>query len=186
LLLWDESVLEKPESIQLEGLCAVRSSKAPRITRIKPGYYNPPGGPPICVPGMRLPRDPLAWQEWSSHLDSDEAVDNARHLGYREAANGDSLAGCVSAGLGTAGTSYRGIRGLQAVAFLGECFQRQLRFIVRWHKGYHLRDADGRKRSPGRISGRRRAFGERQVWDARRRQWWKARCRGHPRHPSRL
>jgi hypothetical protein len=24
LLLWDESVLEKPESIKLEGLCAVR------------------------------------------------------------------------------------------------------------------------------------------------------------------
>ena len=50
---WDESVVEKPESIALEGLCAVRSSKAHRLKRIKPGYYNPPGGRPIFVPGMQ-------------------------------------------------------------------------------------------------------------------------------------
>ncbi len=53
LAIWDESVLEKPESIALEGLCPVRSSKAARLKRIKPGYYNPPGGPPVFVPGMQ-------------------------------------------------------------------------------------------------------------------------------------
>jgi hypothetical protein len=63
-------------------------------------------------------------------------------------------------------------QGFAGSPWLGECFQRRLRFILRWHKGYHLRDADGRKRSPGRISGRRRSWGERQVWDARRRQWF--------------
>lgn len=42
LLLWDESVLEKPESAKSEGLGAVRSSKAARLTRIKPGFYRPP------------------------------------------------------------------------------------------------------------------------------------------------
>ena len=51
LVIWDESVIEKSESTQLEGLCAVRSSKAVRLKRIKPGYFNPPGGCPICVPG---------------------------------------------------------------------------------------------------------------------------------------
>ena len=51
--IWDESVLEKPESIALEGLCLVRSSKAARLKRIKPGYCNPPGGPPVFVPGMQ-------------------------------------------------------------------------------------------------------------------------------------
>ncbi len=34
LLLWDESVVEKPESLRSEGLCAVRSSKARRLKRI--------------------------------------------------------------------------------------------------------------------------------------------------------
>ena len=53
LAIWDESVLEKPESIALDGLCPVRSSKAVRLKRIKPGFYNPPGGPPVFVPGLQ-------------------------------------------------------------------------------------------------------------------------------------
>jgi hypothetical protein len=52
LMLWDDSVIEKPESLQCEGLCPVRSSKAKRLTRIKPGYYRPPGAP-IFVPGFQ-------------------------------------------------------------------------------------------------------------------------------------
>ena len=51
-VIWDESVIEKSESLKPEHLCAVRSSKARRLKRIKPGYYNPPGGRPIFVPGF--------------------------------------------------------------------------------------------------------------------------------------
>jgi hypothetical protein len=53
LVIWDESGIEKPESIVLEGLGPVRSSKAARLKRIKPGYFNPPGGPPVFVPGRQ-------------------------------------------------------------------------------------------------------------------------------------
>jgi hypothetical protein len=52
LLIWDESVLEKPESQQSEGLCAVRSSKARRLKRIRPGFFHPPAGRPLCVAGL--------------------------------------------------------------------------------------------------------------------------------------
>lgn len=49
-VIWDESVLEKPESLQAEGLCAVRSTKAARLKRIKPGYFNPThGSTDICA-----------------------------------------------------------------------------------------------------------------------------------------
>jgi hypothetical protein len=65
-------------------------------------------------------------------------------------------------------------QGFAGSPWLGECFQRQVRFILRWHKQYQLCDAQGNQRPVGRISGRRRAFGERQVWDARRRQWVQA------------
>ena len=41
LAIWDESVLEKPGSIPLEGLYPVHSSKEARLKRIMPGYYNP-------------------------------------------------------------------------------------------------------------------------------------------------
>lgn len=53
VLIWDESVLEKAESLALEGLGPVRSSKAARLKRIKPGNFNPPSGPPVFVPGMQ-------------------------------------------------------------------------------------------------------------------------------------
>lgn len=51
LLVWDDSVLEKPESLRGEGLCPVRSSKATRLTRPKPGCFRKPG-PPVVVPGL--------------------------------------------------------------------------------------------------------------------------------------
>jgi len=49
-VIWDESVLEKSESLKAEGLCAVRSTKAARLKRIKPGYFNSPTDRPIFVP----------------------------------------------------------------------------------------------------------------------------------------
>lgn len=52
LVIWDESGWEKPASWQLEELGPTRSSKAARLTHIKPGYYAPPTGP-IFVPGMQ-------------------------------------------------------------------------------------------------------------------------------------
>lgn len=52
LLLWDDSRIEKHESWKAEGLCSVFSSKAQRLTRIRPGYFNPPGSR-ICVPGFQ-------------------------------------------------------------------------------------------------------------------------------------
>src|SRR5256714_14866045 len=52
LVIWDERNWEKPESLQLEDLGPTRSSKAARLTHIKPGYSSPPRGP-ILVPGMQ-------------------------------------------------------------------------------------------------------------------------------------
>ena len=51
-VIWDESVLEKSESLKAEGLCAIRSTKAARLKRIKPGYFNPPTERAIFVPGF--------------------------------------------------------------------------------------------------------------------------------------
>jgi hypothetical protein len=51
LAIWDQSVIEKPESLALDGLCAVRSSKVHRLTHIKPGFFQPPSRP-VFLPGM--------------------------------------------------------------------------------------------------------------------------------------
>ena len=51
--IWDESVLEKPESEKLEGLCSVVSSKAKRLQRWKKGVtFNFPPKKAITVTGM--------------------------------------------------------------------------------------------------------------------------------------
>ena len=52
LLLWDDSRIEKHESWVCEGLCSVLSSKAKRLTRIRPGFFSPPKER-ICVPGFQ-------------------------------------------------------------------------------------------------------------------------------------
>jgi len=52
LLLWDDSRVEKHESWVCEGLCSVLSSKAKRLTRIRPGFFSPPKER-ICVPGFQ-------------------------------------------------------------------------------------------------------------------------------------
>lgn len=51
-MVWDESVLEKSESLKTEGLCAVRSTKAACLKRTNPGYFNPPTDRPIFVLGF--------------------------------------------------------------------------------------------------------------------------------------
>jgi hypothetical protein len=106
LVLWDASVLEKPESIQLEGLCAVRSSKAHKPQAHQTWLLQSTGRSSDLCAGDALARDPLAWQERSSHPSSDEVVDDAWHLGDREEANRDSRTRCMSAGLGTPRASY--------------------------------------------------------------------------------
>ncbi len=58
LCIWDSSVLEKPESEQLQGLGAVRSSRVRRLARSRKGVFNRPSGLPVSVRGF----------EWESLL----------------------------------------------------------------------------------------------------------------------
>lgn len=54
LCLWDGSVVEKPESSQLEGLCPVISSKAKRLNRTRKGLvFNFPPKKAVRVTGMQ-------------------------------------------------------------------------------------------------------------------------------------
>jgi hypothetical protein len=52
--IWDDSVLEKPESRQVEGLCPVRSSKGARLARPRKGFSGPPPRPPALRAGAAL------------------------------------------------------------------------------------------------------------------------------------
>jgi hypothetical protein len=169
LAIGDESELEKPESLQLEGLCPVLSSKAKRLKRIKPGFFNPPGGRPIWVPGyhwlqvlvLGMQGAPtlahLRW--WTSR---GEAVSDKRSQ------ERDVLVE-VSQRWGNGQVLHVWDGGFARAPWLSLAFVHAVRFVLRWPKKYRLLDEQGQLRKPGEISQGKRSWDHRQLWDARRR-----------------
>ena len=163
LVIWDESVVEKSESIALEGLGPVRSSKAARLKRIKPGYFNPPGGRPIFVPGMQwislmvsgMEGVPVlaAMRWWTSRGDlaSDKRTEEGKLLTRCARAWGRKVVHVFD-------------RGFASAAWLGRAFERDVRFIVRWPKRNHLVDDNG-KRNAWKITRGKRSQDHRMIWD---------------------
>lgn len=166
LVVWDESVLEKPESLRLEGLGAVRSSKAHRLTRIKPGFFSPPTRP-VFVPGMQWigilvigmsgPPTVAAMRWWTNRGEraSDKRTEEAA-----------LLAQCVQAwGPRVIHVWDRGFAGR---AWLAHATAARVRFVLRWPGRYKLTDAQGAERKAWEIARGKRSWGSRLVWDARR------------------
>jgi hypothetical protein len=146
LAIWDESVIEKPESLHLEGLCAVKSSKAKRLKRIKPGYFNPPGGRPIFVPGyhwlqvlvLGMQGAPtLAHLRWWTTR-GEQASD--RRSQERE------VLGEVTQRWKPHQVLHVWDRGFAGNPWLTMAFVHSVRFVLRWPKGYKLVDEQGRVR----------------------------------------
>jgi hypothetical protein len=65
-------------------------------------------------------------------------------------------------------------RGEAFSPWLGECLEMRLRFILCWTKTFLLRDSTGTTRKAWQITRGKRSWGQRQVWDARRQQWFQA------------
>jgi hypothetical protein len=171
LVIWDESVIEKAESIALEGLCAVRSSRAARLKRIKKGYYNPPGGRPIFVPGMQwmtlvvagMSGAPVvaAMQWWTTR---------GKFASEKRPTAVQLLQRCAYAWKQQ--VIHVWDRGFANGPWLGQAFRFQVRFVVRWKTKQHLVDAKS-KRAAWKITRGKRSLQHRLIWDTRRRCWRK-------------
>lgn len=167
LLIWDGTVLEKPESLHGEGLCAVRSSKAGRLTRVKKGYYTPPGKP-IFVPGLhgigvllagratsQGPAMLAALRWWTSRgpLASHEKDENCKLLRLTTQRWGRRLLHVFD-------------RGYSSSAWLGALRGFDTRFILRWKTNYQLIDAHGVKQAAWKIARGKRGLAPRTLYDA--------------------
>lgn len=167
LALWDESVLEKAESLAAEGLCPVRSSKAARLKRVKKGFYTPPSGAPIFVPGMHWlsvvvcglrGRPTLARLRWWTT--------RGEHASERKTELEQLLQQCAHT-WGSAVT-YVFDRGFAFSTRIGACITHRLFFVIRWNLQYQLVDANG-KRPVWHMTRGKRSRSHRLIHDARRR-----------------
>jgi len=167
LLIWDSTVLEKPESLHAQGLCAVHSSKARRLTRVKKGYYNPPGKP-ICVPGLHgiglllagrsASQGPamlatLRWWTSRGAQASHEKDENCQLLRLTTQRWGRRLLHIFDRGY-CGGPWLGALRGFDA------------RFILRWKTNYHLLDAAGVKQAAWKIGRGKVGLAPRTLFDA--------------------
>jgi len=167
VLIWDGTVLEKPESLKAEGLCAVRSSKAKRLTHVKKGYYHPPGAP-IFVPGLHgiglllagrsdrqgpvlLPT--LRWWTSRGPLMSYEKDENCTLLRLVSQRWGRKLLHVFD-------------RGYASSPWLGALLGFDVRFILRWKTRNHLVDAQGVKQAVWKIARGKRGLAPRTLFDA--------------------
>src|SRR5260370_37461984 len=159
LLIWDGAVLEKRESHKEEGLCAVRSSKAKRLTPVKKGYYHPPGAP-IFVPGLhgiglllagradrQGPAQLAALRWWTSRglLASYEKDENCKLLRLVSQRWGRSLIQVFD-------------RGYASSPWLVALRGFDVRFIVRWKTNYHLVDATAIKQAAWKLARGKRGL----------------------------
>ena len=184
LLLWDESVLEKPESIALEGLPSVRSAQAQRLKRIRKGYYQPPAGAPVFVPGMhwlalllmgRSGAPTLARMRWWSS----RAPRNEQRREIETAV----LQQCRRAW----GASVLHVfdRGFAGAPWLGELAEAGVRFVLRWPGHIRLQDLLGHE-APAWQHGRGKPTrNHRLIWDAHLRAYRRMGVLSIPvRHPA--
>lgn len=167
LVVWDESVVEYPESVRLPDLCAVRSTKAQRLTRIKPGFFNPPGGRPICVPGLhwlgllvvgRQGPPTVATMTWWTT--------RGQHATDRRAEEHALFARCIT----TWGRRVIHVwdRGFAGGPWLQQVLTANARFVLRWQKGYNLLDRWGEERKAWEIARGQRTWDYRWLRDTRR------------------
>lgn len=170
LVIWDESAVEKPESLAAEGLCPVRSSKAARLKRIKPGFYNPPGGRPVFVPGFhwlqivvagmkgtaRLTH--LRWWTTRGERSSNKRSEEVQVLWQTAHAWGKRVVHVFD-------------QGFAGAPWLGLLILAQARFVLRWKRDYALVGPQGQSKTARRLVAWKRPMDHRQLWDAPHHCW---------------
>jgi hypothetical protein len=167
LLLWDDSVVEKPESWFSEGLCSVASSRAKRLTQIRTGFYRPPTRR-ICVPGY----------EWSAVLMTTLSAVPALVAMRWWTTRGKFITDRKSQFLQLYKTLRRHLteavvhvldRGYASSSLLERFIADRQHFIVRWIKTYTLRDAHGKLHKPGDYAQTEPERAIKVIYDAPRR-----------------
>jgi hypothetical protein len=165
LCIWDESVLEKPESEKLEGLCPVVSSKAKRLQRSKKGVvFNFPPKKAITVMGMEWTGALITGMEgmikvavmswWTTKGDEATKLREQQELLLRKVFRrwGSQLLHIFD-------------RGAASGPWIKVLQQLGIRFVIRWKKGHCFFDAKGEKKKLWQIGLGKKYLSHKEIHD---------------------
>jgi Transposase DDE domain len=178
ICIHDSSVIEKPESNTIDGICPVISSKSKRLTRIKRGkIFNEPRSRPVMVTGMHwhaaliagmqgLPQ--VAMMRWSTtkgdyaENQRQEVKEMFRQLAYKW----NTLVVHVFD------------RGFASGAWLDFAQDLHVKFVIRWIKSHFFFDQDGKKKKLWQIGQGKKYFAHKLIKDVKTGEkiacdiWW--------------
>lgn len=184
LVVLDGSVAEKPESLQAEGLCRVRSSKARRLARPRHGFGGgPPPARPITVPGIHWLAATvtglsgatlLACCRWWSPTAPGEP--DSEPNGHGQVATERQLVRDLLLRWGHQ-VLFVADRGFARRSFQDDVLGRHVRCVIRWPKRAHLLlrtepalPAWTATNAWRLTAGPRKPWGHETIWDPRRRE----------------
>ncbi|HEY1247358.1 MAG TPA: transposase [Nitrososphaera sp.] len=166
LCLWDGSVLEKPESSKIEGLCPVVSSKAKRLNRHRKGLvFNLPSRKAITVTGMQWTGALIAGMEsipkvaimrwWTTRGDYATKLRE-----YEEKV----LRGCIRKWGDI--LLYIFDRGYASGPWIQLLQSLKVRFVIRWKKGHFFCNAKGEKKKLWQIGQGKKYLAHKEIRDS--------------------
>ncbi|WP_409049692.1 transposase [Runella sp. MFBS21] len=156
--------MEKPETLANNDLGAVRSSKARRLKRIRPGYFNPPGGKPVCVPGLEWLALLLAGPSGAPCLYQFEWwTRRGEHARRRADVVNDALVE-LSHRFGST-VLHVFDRGYASQAWLGKLVNANLKGLIRWQTHYQLLNQASQAVKTWELTRGKRSIDYRLVYD---------------------
>ena len=166
LLIWDSSIVEKPESKAVEGLTPVVSLKDKRLRRFRLGFSAPQKVEKLTVPGYYwasllltgLHTTPRLFSfSWWTH--KGEQAQSFRQVRWNLLqAVREHLANTVV---------HVFDRGFAGSPWLGLLLKGDDHFIIRWPARYYLENRQGERRKTYRFSLGRKNQSSRKLWDSR-------------------
>jgi hypothetical protein len=178
LCIWDGSVIEKPESSKIEGLCPVVSSKAKRLQRSRKGLvFNFPPKKAITVTGMQWTGALITGMEgiikvalmswWTTKGEYARKQREQEEILLRRCVRqwGDLLLHIFDRGY----ASGPWIKLLQSL---------RVKFVIRWKKGHFFFNAKGETKKLWQIGQGKKYLAHKEIYDLHTGQkmpcdiWW--------------
>ena len=156
-VVWDGSVIEKPESQKTEDLSAVKSSKAARRKKSRKGAFNRPGGKPIVVLGYEWTACIVVGEKGKVSLGMMDFWSRKGPDATNQREVEEKMLAKVARKWGKT-VVHIFDRGYAGGPWLERMWWYDVQFLIRWKKGHRFFDEKGKENSLGQIGKNKRSW----------------------------